>query len=187
MAIFYYPSPLSTPASTDFNYVAGDYYINQNGAVFRCATGTGLSAGKLVWPQPTGIKPPVARPSITAVTLINNNSATRNTSFSALIVRATGGAAIIPTGGTSLSSPGSTPILNFTVSPALPNGVNLTATKSVVTLVNPDTTSNLFNQVELTLSGIPTVASAQTTYTVTFTDSANQTGATTFNLSLIHI
>ena len=65
MAIFYYPYPLSTPASTNFSYAVGDYFINQNGAIFRAAAGTGLSAGKLVWPQPTGIKPPVARPNIT--------------------------------------------------------------------------------------------------------------------------
>ena len=182
MAIYYYPYPLSTPASTNYSYTIGDYYINQNGAIFRCTEGTGLSAGKLLWPQPTGVKPPVARPSITATTIVNNNTAIRNNAFSAAVVKAIGGAAIVPTGGTSVTNPGITPVLNFTVSPSLPSGITLTPTKSVVTIVNADGTSNLFNSVELTLSGTPTVASSQTTYVVTFTDSNGQVGSTTFNL-----
>ena len=115
MAIYYSPNPTTTPAATNYAFSIGDFYINQNGAIFKATAGTGLSAGKMLYPKPTGIVPPTLRPSINVTTLINNNTATRNSAFSAFIMKAVGGSAIIPTGGTSLSSPGNTPIFNFTV------------------------------------------------------------------------
>jgi hypothetical protein len=183
--IYYYPNPVATPSATNFNYSDGDYYINQNGAIFKATPGTGLSAGKILYPKPTGIVPPVALPSITASTLINSNSGLTSQVFSAVIATAYGGTAIIPTGGTSNTSRGVSPCYTLSVTPALPAGLTLSTTnQGLITRTNPDTTQNLYNAANVRLSGTPTASIAQTTFTLTFTDQAGNTGSTTFTLTV---
>ena len=183
--IYYYPNPVATPAATNFNYSNGDYYINQNGAIFKATPGTGLSAGKILWPKPTGIVPPTVLPAITASTLINTNSGLTSQVFSAVVATAWGGTALIPTGGTSNAVRGISPCYTVTVSPALPAGLTITTTnQGLITRTNPDTTQNLYNAANVRVSGTPTASIPQTTFTITFTDQAGNSGSTTFSLQI---
>ena len=185
MTVYYYPNPTAQPLSTNFNYSVGDYYINQNGSIVKSAAGTGLSAGKLLWAKATGIVPTVLVPGITTTITAASLTINRNQSVNSIVMSARGGAAIIPTGGTSIAAPGTTPVFNITISPALPAGLSLATVKTSPTIVNPDGTSNIYNNVQVSLTGTPTTFQSATSYTISFTDAAGNVGSGNFSLTIL--
>jgi Bacterial Ig-like domain (group 3)/Putative Ig domain len=67
---------------------------------------------------------------------------------------------------TPVSGSGGTPPLTYSISPTLPGGLSISSTNGLV-------------------SGTPTVASAQTIYTVTITDANGATASSSFNLTVV--
>ena len=108
---------------------------------------------------------------MTTNTLVLSTTGTQNSAINFTPVNAIGGAA---------TASG----LDLSVSPALPNGLNLTVKKSTVQITGTDGVVRLFNSTSVTVSGTPTVAVPLTTYTITFTDATKATANASFGLTV---
>jgi hypothetical protein len=192
-AIFYSIYPAQQPGALAFQYRPGNWYVTSTGSQFRCAAGTGIQAGKLSWSKPasgpyprnvnTAIAPGI--PEIISIALAPSVSLVVNNVTSQGIVEFYGGTAIYPTGGTSATNGGTTPIYNMNVVPPLPTGLTLVGTPAIKSANATDGTGPwLHNSVTYGLSGTPTTASPLTPYTVTVTDQAGTSKTSTFNLEV---
>ena len=143
MTIYYYPNPAAKPASTNKQYVLGDYYVDNTPYAWILATSiAGNTWQKTALGGPTV---PTLVPSMTTNTLVLSTTGTQNSAINFTPVNAIGGAA---------TASG----LDLSVSPALPNGLNLTVKKSTVQITGTDGVVRLFNSTSVTVSGTPTVA-----------------------------
>jgi len=193
MAIFYYPSVVVPPSGTNFNYIPGDIYVNQNGSITKAAAGSGLFAGTIIWsklttaPFPPAANPPVI-PGVTAVGTSTTLSVTQGQSITSVIGNAWGGTAVVPTGGTNngtKTSPtsGTTPIYTYSVSPALPSGLSITTVISTgtygrnVEVKSVSGTDQLFNSATIQITGTPSTYTNSVEYTVTVNDGSTPTAA----------
>ena len=209
MAIFYYPNPTTQQGTFNYNYVPGDYYVDKNGSATKVSLSTtpaalkgGLKYGANPAPAPYGavnpapIYPNLASSLTTATTVV----ATRGQPINIVVGNATGGSAVVPTGGTVAASLpttivyGVTPIYTYSTSPALPAGLSVTSVittssgtygRNVIGKPNALGTTELFNYADIAITGTPTVTTAVTEYTITVTDGSTATTRTsTFKVSI---
>ena len=189
MAIYYspYPTASPTPAGTNYNFVAGDFYITSTGTPYRAA----VSGSRLAYTSYSGTPRPYGTgtgsaviPALTPSSLSTPITVAVNQVFtSQATVSAFGGSAVQATGGTSLALPGVTPVYNVSWSPALPTWLTPTYVKTVPT-INVNGVDNLYNKVEVQFSGTaPATAITQQTYTGTFTDGSGLTVTASFILA----
>ena len=163
MTIYYFPNPTAQPAPAtvagDNYFGSQDAYINQNGAARTGVLGTGLSAGKITLgnydlTKPylgvtgskfPGLSSPPTPPSIVATTLVPTLNFTQGTLATFNPVSVYGGSAI------------TNEILNVSISPTLPAGLNIKKTT-----------------VELNVSGTaPTVSGSGSSWSVTYQYTSN--------------
>ena len=188
MAIYYSPFPSAnpTPAGTNYNFVAGDYYVTSTGTPYKA----GVSGSRLAYTSYSGTPKPYGTgtgsaviPSLTPNSLATPITVAVNQIFTnQATISAYGGSAVQATGGTSLALPGITPVYNISWSPALPSWLTATYVKSVST-VSVSGVSNLYNQIEVQVSGTaPATAISRQTYIATFTDGSGLTVTASFTL-----
>ena len=175
MTIYYSPNPASKPATTSKQYAVGDWYVDSGGVAWKYVSGITPS-----WNKPTTaeVKPAAAPASLVPTELIPTTTGTVNQSISFKPIKATGGAAVVP------PSSGAVPGLTLSVSPALPTGLSMSTERAIVTVQEPDAIYRLQNQTTVIVSGTPTVAAAQTRYTVTLIDSAGSRVDAGFTLTV---
>ena len=189
MAIYYspYPSASPTPSGTNYNFVAGDYYVTATGTPYRAA----VSGSRLAYTSYSGTPKPYGTgtgsaviPALTPSSLTNPITVAVNQVFTAqATVSAYGGSARQATGGTSLANPGITPVYNISWSPSLPTWLTPTYIKSVPT-INVGGVDNFYNKVEVKFSGTaPATAITQQTFTATITDGSGLTVTASFTLA----
>ena len=180
MAIYYsnsWPAPVPGSPNTSLpQWVAGDWYVfNNNGYQFK-------TSPIKTWSKPiVAANPPTsAVPIVTSTTLVALTKASQNQPINFNAVTAYGGAAI----ASSYTTSGTFVGYNISISPALPAGLSANYTYSVINI--PDLTNRqwLYNSVNVAITGTPTVATIDTTYTVTFTDAIGQKSSTSFDLSI---
>lgn len=192
MTIFYYPNPALSPNSKLPQYVAGpvptsttpitgDFYVSQAGAVTHLEAGTGLNAGKNVWNKYILSSPvvPATVPPIVVTTLVPTKDSVPGQAVNYTPVTAYGGAGV----ATSYTTTGTVIGLNVSISPALPAGLSLTSTFAVSKITGADSISRLYNSVNVSIVGTPTVNVSTASYTVTVTDSTGLTNSSAFNFS----
>ena len=192
MTIFYYPNPALSPnsklpqyiagaAPTATGAIAGDYYVSQAGAVTHLEPGTGLNAGKNIWNKYILSSPvvPTTVPAIVVTTLIPNKDSVPGQAVNFTPVTAYGGSGV----ATSYTTTGTIIGLNVSISPALPAGLSVTSTFSVSKIVGVDSIARLYNSVNVSIVGTPTINSSTASYTVTVTDSTGLTNSSAFNFS----
>jgi len=183
MAIYFSPYPATTPSTKLSQYQLGDFYVTSAGAAFQLTKGALTNA----WTKYTAASPLVAGaggteviPAITASTLVPSTQVSTGQVVNFTPVGATGGAAV----ATSYTTSGTLVGLSTTVSPALPTGLTLTSTPSVVTVVGSDGISRYYNSVNVSVTGTPTVAVPVTTYVVSFTDASGLVSNASFSLTV---
>lgn len=174
MTIYYYPNPAAKPATSNKLYVVGDWYVDNAPFTWKLTQGAVLA-----WQKPTTseLKPPVAPPSMVTTTLIEDTPANANQAISFKPVQARGGAAVAPVNN-------SIPGLTLSISPALPTGLSMATERSVVNVLETDGVTRLHNLTVVVVSGTPTVAIPQTTFTVTFTDATGAQSNASFKLTV---
>ena len=192
MTIFYYPNPalspnsklpqyVAGPAPTSTGAIAGDYYVSQAGAVTHLEPGTGLNAGKNIWNKYILASPvvPSTVPPIVVTTLVPTKDSVPGQAVNYTPVTAYGGAGV----ATSYTTTGTVIGLNVSISPALPAGLSLTSTFAVSKITGTDSITRLYNSVNVSIVGTPTVNVSTASYTVTVTDSTGLTNSSAFNFS----
>ena len=172
MAIYYAPFPSTQPQTSLPQWVNGDWWVNpqtrtDNVAGTSTAYKFSTSPVKRWTATTSGALPPVnAIPPFITETKTPTAQATQGQSFDIYAATAYGGSAI----ATSYTASGTLVGLNVSISPALPAGLSLSTTFSVITITDSSNKQSLYNSVDVTLTGTPTGPSASQTYTVTFTD-----------------
>jgi hypothetical protein len=181
MAIYYTPNPNTQPPTALTQYVIGDWWVNLS---LKYAYKLGLNgAGLRSWARSTTAPLPNINnvPAIVATTITNTSTATIGQSISFNAIRAYGGS----TTATTYTTAGTVTGYNLSVSPALPTGLSLTKTLSVITGTDVNGNSTLFNNIVVGVTGTPTgTSSPQTSYTITVTDASGLTGAASFSLTV---
>jgi len=186
MAIFFYPYPTTQPNTVLSQFVLNDIWVSQNGApvqlTYNAITKKNAWTKYTTPPAVGGISASInGGPPVIASTLVSNTSLTKDQSTSFVPVTAYGGAAV----ASSYTVTGATVTgLTATISPALPAGLTLSTTLTVKSVTGADSVPRLYNSVDVTISGTPTVAIAGTTFIVTFTDAGGQTSGASFNLTV---
>ena len=186
MAIFFYPYPAAQPNSALTQFVAGDFYVSQNGAPVQLTYNA--ITKKNAWTKYTssplvgGLSATInGGPSISATTLVNSTTVTGGQGVNFTPITAYGGSAT----ATSFTTAGTVSTLLVTVSPALPSGLTLTTAATVKSITGADSVPRLYNSVDVTVSGTaPGSGVANTTYTVTFQDAGGQTATASFALTV---
>ena len=192
MTIFYYPYPalspnsklpqyVAGPAPTATGAIAGDYYVSQAGAVTHLEPGTGLNVGKKIWNKYTLSSPvvPSTVPALIVTTVIPTTDAVPGQAVNFTPVTAYGGSGV----ATSYTTTGTVVGLNVSISPSLPAGLSVTSTFSVSKITGVDSITRLYNSVNVSVVGTPSVSSNTASYTVTVTDSTGLTNSSAFNFS----
>ena len=192
MTIFYYPYPtlspnsklpqyVSGPAPTATGSIVGDYYVSQAGAVTHLEPGTGLNAGKKVWNKYILASPvvPSTVPALVVTTVIPTTNAVPGQAVNFTPVTAYGGSGV----ATQYTTTGTLVGLNVSVSPSLPAGLSVTSTFAVSKITGVDSIARLYNSVNVSVVGTPTISSNTASYTVTVTDSTGLTNSSAFNFS----
>ena len=181
----------ATPKTNIAAAVSWDYYVDSGSNIFWATPGVGPSKGKPAWNSYTadsnatpikayipGVvigsgKPPIA-PSLSGNVITPTKTAVINNNYSYDIVTAYGGSGVV---GTTSAN---TPVINFTVTPALPSWLTIAAARGVT--VNPDPNANsslsFYNYLTLTATITnPTSSDIATAtnynFTVTFSDNGN--------------
>jgi hypothetical protein len=172
VTVYYYPNPAAKPATTNIQYVLGDYYVDS--ALFVWKLAKSIAGNSWQSTQLTDIKPPTTPPSITTATLVASTSVTANQAVNFKPVAATGGSALPNVSG-----------FNLSISPALPTGLSLSTVKSTTQITDAGGVTRLYNLITVVVSGTPTAAVPNTTFTVTFTDAANNSGNASFALEVL--
>jgi hypothetical protein len=192
MTIFYYPNPalapnsklpqyVAGPAPTSTGVITGDFYVSQAGAVTHLEPGTGLNAGKNIWNKYILSSPvvPTKVPPIVVTTIVPTTDAVPGQPVNFTPVTAYGGAGV----ATSYTTTGTVTGLNVSVSPTLPAGLSVTSTFTVSKITGADSIARLYNSVNVSIVGTPTVSVNTASYTVTVTDSTGLTNSSSFNFS----
>ena len=182
MAIYYYPYPASLLSYKLPQLQIGDFYVTNQGKVSQFT-----KPGSLGWSSYTGT-PAVAGsgggaaviPPITASTLVPSTQVSTGQVVNFTPVGATGGSAV----ATSYTTTGTLIGLTTTVSPALPAGLSITSTPSVVSVVGSDGISRYYNSLSVSVIGTPTAAAPVTTYVVSFTDASGLVSNASFGLTV---
>ena len=190
MTIFYYPNPtlspnsklpqfVAGPAPTSTGAITGDYYVSQAGAVTHLEPGTGLNAGKNIWNKYILASPvvPSTVPAIVVTTLVPTTNSVPGQAVNFTPVTAYGGSGV----ATAYTTTGTVVGLNVSISPALPAGLSVTSTFAVSKITGVDSIVRLYNSVNVSVVGTPTVSSSTASYTVTVTDSTGLTNSSAFN------
>ena len=164
-AIYYSTYPAATPVASNYNYGTGDWYVTNAGSQSKASVGSGINAGKILWakpaagPYPRNVNTVIAPfiPELIGTALGTSFSLGLNTLANQGVVEFYGGTAIIPTGGTSATKPGTTPIYTSAIVPALPAGLTLVGTGSIKSANASDGTGPwLHNSVSYAVTGTPT-------------------------------
>lgn len=186
MAIYYAPYPSTQPQTSLPQWVAGDWWVNpqtRTDGVAGTSTAYKFNTTPVKrWTATTsGALPPVnAIPPFVTETKTPTATATQGQSYDVFVATAYGGSAI----ATSYTSSGTFVGINVSVSPALPTGLSLSTTFSVITVADINNKQNLYNSVDVHIVGTPTTSSPSQSYTLTFTDASGQTGSTSFFLDV---
>lgn len=181
MAIYYSPYPTTQPPTALTQYVVGDWWVNLTLKYAYKLTISG--AGFKSWVRTTTAPLPNINniPAIVASTVTSSASATIGQALSFNAITASGGATL----ATSYTTAGTVTGYNVTVSPALPAGLSVTKTLSVITGTDSNGNATLLNNIVVGISGTPTgPATLATSYTVTVTDASGLTGSASFSLSV---
>lgn len=182
MAIYYAPFPSTQPQTSLTQWTNGDWWVNPT-TRSDGVTGTATAYKFLTSPtkrwaaQSTGALPPTnACPAITSVTKSDNVTATIGQALNLYAVQAYGGSAIL----TAYTTNGTFVGYTVSVSPALPAGLSLTKTYSVISITDSNGKQNLYNAADVYITGTPTTAVGAQSYTLTFTDALGQTSTAAF-------
>jgi hypothetical protein len=181
MAIYYSPYPTTQPPTALTQYVVGDWWVNLTLKYAYKLTISG--AGFKSWVRTTTAPLPNINniPAIVASTVTSSSSATIGQAISFNAITASGGATL----ATSYTTAGTVTGYNVTVSPALPAGLSVTKTLSVITGTDSNGNATLLNNIIVGISGTPTgPATLATSYTVTVTDASGLTASASFSLSV---
>jgi len=181
MAIYYTPYPNTQPPTSLTQYVIGDWWVNLS---LKYAYKLSINgAGFKSWARTTTAPLPNISviPAIVASTITPSTTVTTGQAVSFNAIRAYGGA----TTATSYTTAGTVTGYNVTVSPALPAGLSITKTLSVITGTDSNGNAALFNNIVVSITGTPTGTSTpETSYNVTITDASGLTGAASFSLTV---
>jgi hypothetical protein len=183
MAIFYYPFPATNPNVRLTQYQVGDFYVKSSGVPVILNKGSLANTWinyTAVSPQVAGAGTAVVIPPITASALVSATTATSNQYITFTPVTAYGGSAI----ATSYTSTGTVTGLSVSVTPSLPQGMNVSSSATVATITGADAIARYFNSVSITVAGTPTGTLSETPYTVTFTDASGLTAQTSFKFTV---
>jgi len=171
MAIFYSPYPSTQPSTGYAQYSIGDYYVSNGAPVVL----TKPAAIKL-WSKYTGTNPsiPTSAPALISSVLITTKTLNVGQSVDFDIGSVYGGGAVAST----YTGTGTFIGLSYTISPALPAGLTLNKVFSTITVG-----TSLYNNIVLSITGSPSVASPLTSYKINVTDSTGLSATLSFSLS----
>ena len=183
-AIFYYPFPATQPKTASptncTQYILGDYYINQAPTAYLAKTGT--IPGRITWTAVDNVKDTYAGsdkisktpPPLISSSLVTSKSLNVGQTVDFDIGSVYGGAAT----ASSYETNGTFSGLDYSISPSLPSGLSLVSTFSCVNIGG-----YLYNNIKLSITGAPTVASPVTSYRITIKDASGLTSSLSFSLS----
>ena len=180
MAIFYYSYPAAQPNVALPQYVLNDIWVSQNGAPVQLTYNAVTKKNAWTKYSTTPLVSPTI-PTVVSSTLVSSKSITKNQSTTFVPVTAYGGSAT----ATSYTTSGTVSGLTVTISPALPAGLTLSTALTVKSVIGSDSVPRLYNSVNVTISGTPTVVITNTTYSVTFTDASGLTSTSPFDLTVV--